>query len=163
MWHVISSSHLPTNLGKENDFKTILVQKNGKDVRPPTAVSRMLGHDGAPWLQDFVGVLHTWVSNDKRVFARVKGCFYYWKAPNNVVTPRFWGTERAGYVGTKFLGAFGGLVGSRFINRFHTAVDLEENMIMRAAWWYPQMHLSFRLTSDSSCLGSISVWIVWFD
>ncbi|CAL1150078.1 unnamed protein product [Cladocopium goreaui] len=32
---------------KENDFKTILVQKNGKDVRPPTAVSRMLGHDGA--------------------------------------------------------------------------------------------------------------------
>ena len=38
----------------------------------------MLGHDGAPWLQDFVGVLHTWVSNGKRVFARVKGCFYYW-------------------------------------------------------------------------------------
>ena len=32
----------------------------------------MLGHDGAPWLQDFVGVLHTWVSNGKRVFARVK-------------------------------------------------------------------------------------------
>eukprot|EP00435_Cladocopium_sp_Y103_P031281 s31_g7.t2 len=25
---------------RENDFKTVLVQKNGKDVRPPTAVSR---------------------------------------------------------------------------------------------------------------------------
>ena len=82
---------LPTNLGKENDFKTILVQKNGKDVRPPTAVSRMLGHEGAPWLlQDFVGVvLHTWVRNGMRVCKSER-------VPNNAVTFCFSGTERSG-------------------------------------------------------------------